>query len=182
MLRLLRSINQASGDEARNNWEITFKLLWGQIEKDITALPKVTDDQIQITFPPNGGVLGNQQPKWGKGFSYVVRGTLKQRPHDHTIWLLNANKPDIRAAQRPQDPAEVTYDEKNGEWEGRVFLPYSQTSTFVNAVVAPPTSQQFFIYYQQYGESKPMAGIPIECKKTAQIFVKAPPSHKAPSS
>jgi hypothetical protein len=60
------------------NWETTFKHLWGKIEKDIAALPKVAEDQIQITFPLDGQLLCDKErePHY-KGFLYVVRGTLK---------------------------------------------------------------------------------------------------------
>src|SRR5208337_1377790 len=110
---------------------------------------------------------------------YLVRGSLKQLPRDHKIWLLNANTANRSGDQWPQGFSEVRYD---GRWEGRIFLPYERTDTIVNAVVAPPTSRQFFAYYQQHGNANPLKGIPSECKNTAQISVKVPPSHKAPSS
>jgi hypothetical protein len=134
-------------------------------------------NNIQITCPIDGGILEDQQPRL-QGFSYVVRGTLDQLPEDHAIWLLNASRD---GRQWPQGGFTVRYPYPGpGEWEGRIYLPYDQPETIINAVVAPPTSRQFFEYYQRYGGGKaPLARIPIECKDIAQVSVKAPPSHKA---
>jgi hypothetical protein len=133
-------------------------------------------DRILITSPINGGVLEDQEPR-SQGFSYVVRGTLKQLPDDHVIWLLNASSD---GRQWPQGFFPVRYPYPGpGEWEGRIYLPYSQLETLINVVVAPPTSRQFFGYYQQLGTGKPLTHIPIECTNKTQIWVKAPPSHKA---
>src|SRR5262249_53854124 len=132
-------------------------------------------DKIQITPPVYGGFL--EDPRhWSDGLSYVVRGRLSRLPGGHAIWLLNASSD---GRQWPQGFFSVRYPHpRQGEWEGRIYLPYANSDTFINAVVAPPTSQQLFEYYERYGKGNALTHIPIECTNKTQIWVKAPTSHK----
>src|SRR5208337_69053 len=49
MWDLFKSVNEAAraGAQDNDNWRETFKRLWSQIEKEITALPKIKGDKIQ---------------------------------------------------------------------------------------------------------------------------------------
>jgi hypothetical protein len=114
------------------------------LETGINTL--VVRDKIQITSPVSGGELQNPQP-WADGFRYEVRGTLKLLPKGHEIWLLNAGQDGESAKQWPQ--AIANRNTTSGEWQGRIYLQKWNTETFINAVVAPPTAQQLFRYYQQ---------------------------------
>jgi hypothetical protein len=180
MFLLLKSISQESADIAHSNWEMTFKYLWGQLEKEIAALPRDIQDQIQITSPIDGGTLEDPRP-WADGLSYVIRGSLTHLPEGHAIRLINASNDGRR--QWPQGFSPVRYQHpRQGEWEGRIYLPYKNPETVIDAVVAPPTSKQLFEYYQQHGGGHALTHIPMECKNKTQTWVKAPRSHKAPPS
>jgi hypothetical protein len=132
--------------------------------------------QIQITSPLNGGVLEDKQAMLD-GFSYLVRGTLKRLPKDNAIWLLNE---DLPGRVWPQGFSEgiVKYPyPREGEWEGRVFATSSQVNVSIFAVVAPPTSRDFFAYYQKWvSETKadPLGRIPVECTNRAQVRARQP--------
>jgi hypothetical protein len=165
MLRVLKSINDASGAEATKNWERTFESLWDECKKMVDNL--ITQDKIQITVPINSGVLDDRQ-RDGEGFTYRVCGTLKHLPQGQVIWLLNGDGRQFW----PHSTAD--YDVGSGEWRGRTFLWPKQSGAFINAVVAPPTSQQFFRYYQQYGQGKPLSCIPAECENQTRVWAHAP--------
>jgi hypothetical protein len=171
MFRVLKSINNTmDAVEANNVWEGTFESLWGELAEQINTL--IIQDKIQITFPVSGGVLEKPEPRW-EGFTYEVRGTLKLLPKDHEICLLNASNEKDDAKQWPQP--RVKYNSLSGEWEGRIYLPRSNTDTVINAVVAPPTAQLLFEYYRQYGDAeRPLPRIPPDCENKAQVRARAP--------
>jgi len=170
MRRLLRSINGAMGAEANNVWERTFESLWGELADVINSL--IIQDKIQITSLVSGGVLENPRPYAG-GFRYEVRGTLKLLPKDHEIWLLNSGQASDQAQQWPQRSAK--HSSTSGKWEGLIYLPRTLAETFINAVVASPTAQQLFQYYNLYGGGeKPLTRIPVDCENKAQVWAHAP--------
>jgi hypothetical protein len=164
MRRLLASITEAMGAEASSNWMRTFELLWKEVPEKIDAIEE--ENKIQITSPTEGRVLEDQREHQHlKGHTYSVRGTLKYLPRPCSIWLLNASND---GRQWPQEPAR--HDPVSGRWDGRIYLQEEQQGTWINAVVAPPTSQQFFEYYHRYGNANPLSGIPDECKNIAQVW------------
>ena len=151
--------------------------LWGFIIGSIVF--RRVEDQIRITSLLDGQFLDDkeQQPIFN-GFSYVVRGTLKNLPTKHRIWLLSVNESFDRVW--PQGFSEVKFP-RQGEWEGRIYLPTSQKSTIIVAVVAPPTSQDFFRYYEQSIPERrkelplrSLTRIPAEIKNFAQVQALAP--------
>jgi hypothetical protein len=175
MHHVLKSINDAMvGAEPNTFWEGTFESLWRELEDGINTL--VIQDRIQITSPTSGGVLANPQP-WLEGFRYEVRGTLRLLPKDHKIWLLNAGQGSDHAKQWPQEQDTVRYNSASGQWKGLIYLHRWTVETFINAVVAPPTAQQLFEYYKQYGGGEqPLSRIPVDCENKAQVFAHAAPA------
>jgi hypothetical protein len=125
---------------------------------------------IEITSPRSPkDDLQDKQP-YGDMFSYKVEGKLRRLPEDHEIWLLNVNERSKEVW--PQGFAPVTdWDAQTGEWTGRVCGRPVETIKIV-AVVAPPTSTDFFNYYQELcdrGIVKPLKRIPPECTNQASI-------------
>jgi hypothetical protein len=135
---------------------------------------EIGEDKIQITIPRSGEILSDPKPL-GLGFSHVVRGRLKSLPEGHKIWLLTA---DERFDQFwPQGFYPVQFDEQIGEWHGRING--SGTSPLrIFAVVAPPTSQDLFRYFQRRGDETkkfvPLNRIPPECRNTHSVQARLP--------
>jgi hypothetical protein len=101
-----------------------------------------------------------------------VEGTLEHLPEGHKIWLLNVNE---RSKQVwPQGFSTVEdWDAQRGVWTGRVCGKPGETIKIV-AVVAPPTSTDFFNYYQRIcdcGTVEPLGRIPPECTNQASVTV-----------
>jgi hypothetical protein len=171
MRLLFKSINDASNLEARANWEMTFRRLWDQVKADITALPTVTEDKIQITSPKPKEPLSDPQKYGSSSVTCEVRMTLRQKPKDHAIWLLVEDP--RKGKVWPQGFFTVQYDPKTNEWFGRVNgSPGRQTK--IIAVVAPPTSQDYFKYFQRVGGLRrdiyePLDRVPSECTNTDAV-------------
>jgi hypothetical protein len=129
-----------------------------------------TDDQkVQITLPLHGQSLSDPQPLGPNSVSYVVRGKLKSLPEGHKIWLITA---DERAELYwPQTFYPVQFNKETGDWHGRVNPGRSPLQVF--AVVAPPTSQDLFRYFQKRGDETkrfvPLNRIPPECRNVASV-------------
>lgn len=175
MLRVLKSINDVMGAEANKVLEGTFESLWGELADGINDL--ILQNKIQITSPGSGSMLEDPQPAM-KGFTYEVRGTLKLIPKDHQIWLLNAGEAGDHAKQWPQQAAQ--HNSTSGEWKGRIYLQTWVAETFINAVVAPPTAQQLFEYYNQHGGgNKPLSRIPVDCENKTHVQARNPRYHPA---
>ncbi len=167
MTRLFTSINDAMGAEANDNWRGTFESLWGQVAGQVDAI--AAENIIQITSPIDDEEL--EEPKQHlRGHTYRVRGTLKYLPKTYSIWLVNASND---GRQWPQQAAR--HDPMSGSWEGRIYLS-KETGTVINAVVAPPTSQQFFEYYHRHGNASPLSRIPDECENIAKVCARIPGS------
>jgi len=143
----------------------------------ISQTPETTiENAIQITVPRPGEILSDPRPL-GAGFSYLVRGRLRYLPEGHTIWLLTET--DQSAQFRPQGFDDVVFDGKTGEWYGRING--GGTSPLqIFAVVAPPTSDELFRYYQRAGnENKkfvPLKSLPAECRNTHSVRARLPQS------
>jgi hypothetical protein len=155
LVRLIRLVRSQNG---------SIDSLIGKMKKGgQTSIGGGVQHKIRITYPRSGETLSGAQ-QLGAGFSYPVRGYLEQLPQGHEIWLLTA-------AQRsdqfwPQGFFPVQLDSATGEWYGRINA--SRGSPFrIFAVVAPPTSQDLFRYFQRRGDETgtfvPLDRIPLEC-------------------
>lgn len=83
------------------------------------------EDRIKITSPLDGQILDEKEKQpMNTGFSYPVRGTLKNLPTKHRVWLLCVNESFDRVW--PQGFSRMKYNPRQGEWEGRVYLGTSQ--------------------------------------------------------
>jgi class 3 adenylate cyclase len=134
-------------------------------------------DRIGITEPRPDEILADSRP-FGGNRSYRVSGTLRHLPSDHEIWLLVE---DERTGHLwPQGFRPVEYDSKTGSWSGRVNVSKDQVRPKINAVVAPPTSQDFFRYFERVGEehgrreSHPLSRIPPECINRTAVRARTP--------
>jgi hypothetical protein len=132
------------------------------------------EERIKITLPLPGEPLIDKQPLGPSAFSYEVRGKLKSLPQGCEIWLLTA---DDRAERYwPQGFRRVQYKEQTGDWQGRVHAGNSPLR--VIALVAPPTSQQLFRYFQKRGDEtgyhSPLDRIPEECQNIASVQTRVP--------
>lgn len=132
--------------------------------------------RIQITSPrPMEFLEGKQtfgEPANGR-FSYEVRGKLKRRPEGSEIWLLIEDR---SGCVWPQGFSLVQFDPEREEWIGRVHTQHSQPR--IVAVVAPPTSQDFFRYYGLWGSKTNHAAlnrIPVECTNRTSVDARLPP-------
>jgi hypothetical protein len=138
-------------------------------EGDIRA-----EDRIQIIVPRPGDVLTEPAP-FGKGFSYMVRGRLKSLPQGHAIWLLTQDERSGEVWPHGFDP--VQFNEQTGEWHGRINAG-ALASLRIFAVVAPPTSQMLFRYFQERGDATKtyaaLKGVPPECHNRHSVQAKLP--------
>jgi hypothetical protein len=116
----------------------------GQL-KDIVQRVGPRRPQITITSPRT--VLEGGKPD-DAARRYPVLGTLTHLPDDHTIWVLNEGD---RGKVWPQ--SKVVWHSERSEWEGSTFVWNSQPSIKIVAVVAPPTSNQLFEFYQVVHEA-----------------------------
>jgi TIR domain len=168
MRRLLRSINEAMNvHESTNNWERSFDKFWEDVEELQYSLQQ--KDRIEIISPIDGDNLEGAAASGTGAYTYRVQGRLKHLSKDHVIWLLNSNERDEYWLQE-----KVIYNPATYMWEGRAYLQRQYRGTYINAVVAPPTSQQFFLYYITYGKPTPLSGIPNECVNAARVWASNP--------
>jgi hypothetical protein len=134
--------------------------------------------KITITSPRFQEVLQYPAPL-GDRLSYRMDGTLRHLPQDHAIWLLHAEDEGAgRARVWPQGFEAVQYDPVTRRWSGRVSIA-SSSGSFVRlvAVVAPPTSRDFFSYFQRNGGKTGYDGllrIPPECHNRTSVQAKVP--------
>ena len=131
--------------------------------------------RIQITSPRSQGLLEDKQPFVEGKFSYLVRGKLKRLPTRHEIWLLTQDEGSETAW--PQGFSAVQFDRQSGDWSGRIGGKPGETVKIV-AVVAPPTSVDFFRYYQnicnQGKEFEPLSRVPVECRNSYWVQTRFP--------
>jgi hypothetical protein len=119
--------------------------------------------QIQITSPAPLQGLTDKRPL-GDVFSYSVSGKLKSLPKNHMIWLLVQDEKSPRVW--PQAAYRVEYDPGEGRWVGRISVGPGYEKVQIVAVVAPPTSNEFFEYFYANGSKThwaPLPHLPVEC-------------------
>jgi hypothetical protein len=98
---------------------------------------------------PRAHELMSEPKTLGSGFSYVVRGKLGRLPKGHKIWLLTKDENTGRVW--PQSFEDATYYEETKMCEGRVNGSRKSRLAII-AVVAPPSTQDYFRYFQRLGE------------------------------
>jgi hypothetical protein len=103
---------------------------------------------IKITHPRPGELLTDGQPVGSSGYRFPVRGTLKNKPAGHEVWILAHDGANEKV--RPQFRAAI-FDPDQGTWSGSIN-PSGQSAVRIVAVVAPPTSHEFFQYFQKVGD------------------------------
>ena len=131
--------------------------------------------KIRITHPRPHEILTDAQPL-GSSVKFPVRGTLKRLPKDHEIWVLTQD--DATGKVRPQGFQMVEFNPEIGKWTGWINGS-GRTDVRIVAVVAPPTSHDFFRYFQKLGELRewafePLDRIPPECTNLAWVQAKVP--------
>jgi hypothetical protein len=131
--------------------------------------------RIHINSPRDQEFLEGRETMDEQGrFSYAVKGTLKRLPPDHEIWLLTEDHRPGRIW--PQGFSPVEFDRGRGEWVGRVHTRDPRPK--ILAVVAPPTSVDFFKYYQRMGAKTDFTGldrVPPECKNKDSVQARLRP-------
>ena len=131
--------------------------------------------RIKITHPRPQEILTDPEPL-GSGFAYPVRGTLRRLPKGHQIWLLNQD--DSKGFVWPQGFFAVEYNPIDRTWFGKISGSGNPNVRIV-AVVAPPTSQDFFKYFQKLGpmrgyQFEPLPRIPPECVNQDSVQARIP--------
>jgi hypothetical protein len=155
--------------------------LLGVIFIFIALVPTVTRRRIRITSPRPQEPLTDSQP-FGSNFQYEVRGKLRRPPRGHKIWLLVENP--TTGKVWPQGFFRVNHNETTGDWYGRVNGTKGRSNRVI-AVVAPPTSQDYFEYFEKIGKQnrenrqrqnrqanhdyEPLDRVPPECKNIASV-------------
>lgn len=132
-------------------------------------LRRMVGGQIRITDPRPQEALQDKKTL-GPTFSYRVEGTLKSLRRGHAIWLLTE---DERSGKFwPQGFFPVLFNPQSRDWFGRVTWE-DAGPVKVHAIVAPPTTQDFFRYFQKIGTStgsyQPLDRIPVECTNHAYV-------------
>lgn len=126
--------------------------------------------QIKINYPRTGEVLQGAEPQ-GRGFTYPIRGTLRHLPKGREIWLLTQNE--STGNVWPQGSTPVQYNPDTKSWEGRIHWGDGINLRII-AVVAPPTSQDYFRYFQKLGTMRewkyePLLRVPPECRNSDAV-------------
>jgi hypothetical protein len=147
--------------------EVASHAIWHSLT---AAWRRTRGNTIQITSPRPQETLTNPKSLYDGGIlAYEVRGKLKHLPTDHTIWLLTQYEGDRRVRPHGFDP--VKYNKDTGEWHGWINgKNYSRAK--IIAVVAPPTSHDFFTYYQAHGKETHWADLTRlapECKNKDEV-------------
>jgi hypothetical protein len=77
----------------------------------------------------------------------------------------------------PQGFCAVQFDPQSGKWHGRIN-PAGMPALQIVAVVAPPSSQDLFRYYQKCGDKTktftPLDRIPAECNNAHSVHARLP--------
>ena len=133
----------------------------------------VVGQRIKIISPQQNGFLATAETRFGV-VAHPVHGTLKHLPKGHKIWLLVIDEKTGKTW--PQGFASVEFSKEQGTWSGYINV-WGWQNVTVAAVVAPPTSQEYFNYFQRVGSKtnhEPILGIPAECKHRDLVQVKVP--------
>ena len=137
-------------------------------------LPNLLGRRIRITEPRPLETLKDPMPVGNDRIFYTVRGKLKHLPRNHRIWLLVQDDKSVRVW--PQGHELVQFNRETGEWAGKVSGFQSRPITIV-AVVAPPTSHDFFTYYHAMGLKTgytPLTRVPLECTNSDLVQARVP--------
>ena len=133
--------------------------------------------RVAITDPTDHGQLGAAEQRAGIT-AHPVHGTVKHLPKGHRIWLVVIDEGGGKFW--PQSFSPVETNEAKGTWKGYVHVWGWQNkwqNVTITAVIAPPTTQGYFNYFQRVGNKtgfEPLSGIPPECKWRATIHAKVP--------
>jgi hypothetical protein len=130
---------------------------------------------IKITNPADNGFLAPMEIRRGVQ-AHPVSGTLKYVPKGHKIWLVVANE--AHGKFWPQGFEPVEYNRATGTWSGYITV-FGWHRVAIYAVVAPPTTQEYFDYFQRVGgvtKHEPLLKIPAECKRRDVVSAKPRPS------
>ncbi len=137
---------------------------------------RILGRRIEITSPRSRETL---LPILEGSTIYQIDGRLRRIPRSHQIWLLLLDTETGKAW--PQGFRVPDYDAKNRNWQGQVNRGTLEKDLYaIVAVVAPPTSQMLFRYYQEQGSKTnwaPIAGIPEECWNRAEVHARFAQSH-----
>ena len=129
--------------------------------------------QIRIVSPRAGSYLEDNPQPCGDMTTYKVQGTLKRLPKGHEIWLLRQDE--FSSKLWPQGFFRAVFDPETKQWHGRVNGT-GQPSFRVIAVVAPPTSHDFFTFFQRVGDKtghyEPIDRVPPECRNLRYVQVR----------
>jgi hypothetical protein len=127
--------------------------------------------QISITEPMTNGFLPPAELRRGVQ-AHPVSGKLKYLPKGNRIWLIVADE--TNGKFWPQGFEPVDYHPDTETWKGYVTV-FGWHRVTIIAVIAPPTSQDYFNYFQRVGQKtqhEPLLRIPLECKKRHSIQAK----------
>jgi hypothetical protein len=131
---------------------------------------------IRIDSPRPGETLNERDARRIQGLRcFEITGRLGFVPEGHAIWVL------VQAVGGeqiwPQGFESVKFDDRSHQWSGHFYAPDHDSQVQIVAVVAPPTSREFFTYYQhQVGATRaaPLSRIPYECKNYASVVAQVP--------
>ena len=131
--------------------------------------------QIAITKPRPGEDLTDPEPL-GAGRSFPVEGTFQRVPKRHDIWLLVEDE--LTGRVWPQGFFHVQIDRNQQRWHGRVNA-MGRGHIKIVVVIAPPTSQDYFGYFQMVGRQSennftPIPRVPPECTKRDSVQARVP--------
>jgi hypothetical protein len=101
---------------------------------------------------PRAHEMMSEPKTLASGFSYIARGKLSRLPKGHQIWLLTKDENTGRVW--PQSFEDPRYDEETKMWEVRVNGSRKSRLAII-AVVAAPSTQDYFRYFQRLGELSP---------------------------
>src|ERR1051326_2293543 len=155
----------------------TVRAIWSSLE---AISRKILGQRIRITSPRPTEQLHHAGTSSGDAI-YKVTGTLKRLPKGHQIWLLRVDP--LSGKAWPQGFHQVQFNRDTGTWEGRIKARDLKQFRVV-AVVAPPTSQMMFSYYEGHGmETKfsPLLSVPPECSNRDEVDAMVPDVGMLPS-
>jgi hypothetical protein len=140
-----------------------------------TAYRAVFGPKIKITYPRSQETLQAAEPL-GESRKFPVRGELKRLPKDHEIWVLVQDE--ATGMVWPQGFAPVQFNPTLGTWTGWLNG-MGKPEIRIVAVVAPPTAQDFFRFFQRVGalhgyKFEPLVRIPLECINRDSVQARIP--------
>jgi hypothetical protein len=146
--------------------------IWAGI---VAAVRAAVAPKIKIIFPRPQETLSDAQ-SFGSGRKFPVRGVLRNLPKGYEIWLLVQD--DSSQSVWPQGFSPVQFDPHQGTWTGWINGT-GRSDVRIVAVLAPPTSQDFFRYFQQVGplsepKFQPLKRLPLECINRDSVQARVP--------